>query len=528
MPIRESTLNDMLEKLGPQYRARIQRAIRFEEEKNPERALQEWEGLVAAVQSEGKDTSLLQGHIQRVHKLCWQRLDGARREPEASGFRGTETKRDRGPEEEKGKSQIEVVQKLKKTIQTEMQNRCLTEGINLASPTEKTELTIRGILDRIIKERVRDIPEWVRRRDLMDEIVDDVLGLGVIEQYLKDPSITEILVNGTDVYYEKDGRILPSRNKYASFDEVRRIIDRIIHPINRRVDEASPMVDARLPDGCRVNIVVPPVALDGPVISIRKFSPFVLSAEALVENQSLSGKIFEFLRLCVLYRQNVLIAGKTSSGKTTLLNLMGNFIPKNERIITIEDMAELQLRQRHVVRLEARPPNIQGKGEIEIRTLFRNALHMRPDRIIVGECRGAETMDMLQAMNTGHDGSISTAHANSPRDLFARLEAMVCMSEVAVNTLTVRRQIASGIDMIIYCTRLPDGSRKVANVSEVLQGRDGEEDVVLKEIYRFEKRGVGEEGKIQGVFVATGYVPSFVAENLELSEDPTVRSLFQP
>jgi pilus assembly protein CpaF len=276
-----------------------------------------------------------------------------------------------------------------------------------------------------------------------------------------------------------------------------------------------------------VNIVVPPIALDGPVITIRKFSRSIFSAHALIENESISPQMAEFFQLIVAQRLNVMITGRTSSGKTTLLNLLSNFIPSGERIVTIEEMAELQLRQRHVVRLETRAPNVQGKGEVTVRTLFRNALHMRPDRIIVGECRGAETLDMLQAMNTGHDGSISTAHSNSPTDLFTRLEAMIGMSDLPLNSRTVRKQITSGIDMVVYCTRYPDGQRKVTSVCEVQEGTDGGEDIVLREIYRFDRHSSKEAARTVGRFSSTGFVPTFVKENPDLCEDQTVLDLFR-
>jgi pilus assembly protein CpaF len=356
--------------------------------------------------------------------------------------------------------------------------------------------------------------------------MNEVLGLGVLETYLKDPMVSEVMINGSDVYYEREGRIFDAPRGFASPDEVRQVIERIIHPIGRRVDESSPLVDGRLPDGSRVNIVVPPIALDGPVITIRKFSRSIFSADALIENHSISRQMAEFFGLIVVHRLNVMITGRTSSGKTTLLNLISNFIPSGERIVTIEEMAELQLRQRHVVRLETRAPNVQGKGEITVRTLFRNALHMRPDRIIVGECRGAETLDMLQAMNTGHDGSISTAHSNSPRDLFARLEAMIGMSELSLNSRTVRKQIASGIDIVVYCTRYPDGQRKVTSLCEVQAGDEGGEEIELREIYRFDRLSSRDAERLEGRFLATGFVPSFVKKNPDLCEDPAVQALF--
>jgi pilus assembly protein CpaF len=335
------------------------------------------------------------------------------------------------------------------------------------------------------------------------------------------------MINGTEIYFEREGRIYPSPRKFKDVEEVKKVIDRIVQPIGRRVDESSPMVDGRLPDGSRVNIVMPPVSLDGPVITVRKFSPVGFTGEQMVRNRSYSAAMSSFFRLMVRYRQNIIIAGKTSSGKTTLLNVLGKYIPEGERIITIEDMAELQLDLRHVIRMEARPPNLQGRGEITIRTLFRNALRMRPDRIIVGECRGAETLDMLQAMNTGHDGSMSTAHANSSRDCFIRLEAMVGMSELQMNDRTVRKQISSGLDMVVYCTRFSDGQRKVTSVCEVLHGEGEDRDLQIREIFEFQRQGQDDQGRVTGTFRPTGYIPSFIHENEELNRDPDVMALFR-
>ena len=524
MPIREKALEELLEKIGARHRPKVERAISFEEDKAFEKALAEWEEIVTDMRREGKDVSVLQDHLKRLHQLWWQRGGPKGRdplaEPSARGASSGEKTRDK----DEGQSFAEV----KAALRTELQNRCIAEGVNFISQTEDNLLRIRSILDEVIKERLKEIPDWVKRKDLMEEIMNDVLGFGVIEEYLRDPKVNEVMINGNDVYYEREGRIFEAPLGFAGPDEVRKVIERIIHPIGRRVDESSPLVDGRLPDGSRVNIVVPPVALDGPVITIRKFSRAIFSADALVETESISGVMAEFFRLIVVHRLNVMITGRTSSGKTTLLNLISNFIPDEERIITIEEMAELQLSQRHVVRLEMRAPNVQGKGEITIRTLFRNALHMRPDRIIVGECRGAETLDMLQAMNTGHDGSISTAHSNSPRDLFARIEAMVGMSDLPLNSRTVRKQIASGIDVVIYCTRYPDGQRKVTSVCEIQAGEDGEEDIVLREIYRFDRQSTRDASRIAGQFRATGFIPTFVREHPDLCEDQEVSELFQP
>ena len=524
MPIRERALEELLEKIGVRHRPKVEKAIRLEEDKAYEEALAEWEEIVTNMRREGKDLSVIQDHLKRLHQLWWQRGGPKGRDPLAEPSARSASSAEKGRQKDEGQS----FAALKTALRTELQNRCINEGVDFISQTEENLLRIRSILDEVIKERLKEIPDWVKRKDLMEEIMNDVLGLGVLEEYLQDPKVNEVMINGNDIYYEKEGRILEAPRGFENPQEVRKVIERIIYPIGRRVDESSPLVDGRLPDGSRVNIVVPPVALDGPVITIRKFSRSMFTADSLIENTSISEEMAEFFRLIVVHRLNVMITGRTSSGKTTLLNLLSNFIPAGERIITIEDMAELQLRQRHVVRLEARAPNVQGKGEVTIRTLFRNALHMRPDRIIVGECRGAETLDMLQAMNTGHDGSISTAHSNSPRDLFARLEAMIGMSDLPLHSRTVRKQIASGIDIVVYCTRYPDGQRKVTSVCEIQEGNTAEEDILLREIFRFERQSARESSRTEGRFLATGFIPSFVKEHPDLSGDPSVFALFQP
>jgi pilus assembly protein CpaF len=523
MPIREKTLDELLDRIGVHFRPRIRKAIGYEEEKAIGKALAEWEEIVSEARREGRDVSMVQEHLKRLHQLWWQRGGPQKREPLTEVTTRTRPSEEEGPGEDRGKAYAA----LKKAFRTELQNLCIAEGVDLVSRSDENLLRIRSHLDGIMKDRLKEIPDWVKRKDLMEEILNEILGLGVLEEYLKDPRINEVMINGAEVYYEREGRIFEAPKGFASPEEVRQVIERIIHPIGRRVDESSPLVDGRLPDGSRVNIVVPPVALDGPVITIRKFSRSMFSADTLIENQSISRQMADFFRLIVVQRLNVMITGRTSSGKTTLLNLISNFIPNGERIVTIEEMAELQLRQRHVVRLETRAPNVQGKGEITVRTLFRNALHMRPDRIIVGECRGAETLDMLQAMNTGHDGSISTAHSNSPRDLFSRLEAMISMSDLRLNTRTVRKQIASGIDIVVYCTRYPDGQRKVTSVCEVQEGAEGDEEIVLREIYGFERQSSREASRTVGRFYVSGFVPSFVKANPDLFEDQTVLAMFQ-
>jgi pilus assembly protein CpaF len=524
MPGREKEVEELLGKIGSRHRPRVERALQYEEEKSFGKALGEWEEIVAEMRREGKDQAVVQNHLKRIHQLWWQKGGPQSREPWAR----TPARKGRSREEPSDEDERKSYAQLKATLRTELQNRCIVEGLDFISQTEGNLLRIRSLLDEIIKERLKEIPHWVKRKDLMEEILNDVLGFGVLEEYLRDARVNEVMINGNDVFYEREGQIFEAPRGFASAEEVRKVIERIIHPIGRRVDESSPLVDGRLPDGSRVNIVVPPVALDGPVITIRKFARSIFSEDALIENESISQQMVDFFNLIVMHRLNVMVTGRTSSGKTTLLNLLSNFIPAGERIITIEEMAELQLRQRHVVRLETRAPNIQGKGEITVRTLFRNALHMRPDRIIVGECRGAETLDMLQAMNTGHDGSISTAHSNSPRDLFSRLEAMVGMSDLPLHSRTVRKQIASGIDIVIYCTRYPNGQRKVTSVCEVQEGDREDGDIGLHEIYRFDRQSAREEDRVTGRFCATGLVPSFVKDNPDLCEEPDVAMLFEP
>ena len=378
-----------------------------------------------------------------------------------------------------------------------------------------------------MKERLEEIPEWVSRRDLMESVVADVLGLGILDGYLKDPSVTEILVQGTDLFYEKNGKLSQSPGKFNNIDEVREIIDRLLNPIGRRVDEVSPLVDAKLPDGSRLNIILPPVALDGPSITVRKIQEDRHTEEFLLQAEGFSRQMADFFRMIVCARKNIVVAGRASSGKTTLLNLLGSYIPEQERIITIEEAAELQLPQSHVVRLEARPPDIRKKGEITTQMLFQHALHMRPDRIVVGECRGAEMMDIMQALNTGLDGFLCTAHANAPADLLDRLEIMVGLSGSPASAPVLRKQIAAAMDVVIFCTRHVDGRRKVSSVCEIRKGGEPEVENVLQEIYRFEPGGMDEAGSVSGSFFATGAVPAFIQESAELSGRHEILALFR-
>jgi len=345
------------------------------------------------------------------------------------------------------------------------------------------------------------------RGRMLQQITDEIIGLGPLEPLLRDETVTEVMVNGPrQVYVERGGRIERANVHFHDEGHVMRIIDRIISPIGRRIDESSPMVDARLADGSRVNAIIPPLSLVGPVLTIRKFSASPLTTDDLIRSGTCTADMFAFLRACVLARLNVFISGGTGSGKTTLLNVLSGFIPNDERIVTIEDAAELQLRQEHVVTLESRPPNIEGKGAVPIRELVRNALRMRPDRIVVGECRSGEALDMLQAMNTGHDGSMSTGHANGPRDMLSRLETMVLMAGVDLPLRAIREQISAAVDLIVHTQRLRDGSRKIVSITEV-QGMEGDV-IVMQDVFTFEQTGVV-EGRVQGFLRPTGIRPRF-------------------
>ena len=347
----------------------------------------------------------------------------------------------------------------------------------------------------------------VERQKMLESIFDEILGFGPIQPLLNDDTITEVMVNGPfRVYLERKGKLLLSDVTFQNDEHVMRIIERIIAPIGRRVDESKPFEDARLPDGSRVNIIIPPLALDGPVVTIRKFPKYRIMVEDYIKFGTATGEMMEFLRACVEARLNVFISGGTGSGKTTLLNIMSGFIPEDERIITIEDAAELRLVQDHVVRLESRQPNIEGKGAVTIMDLVKNALRMRPERIVVGEIRGGEALSMLQAMNTGHDGSLSTGHANAPRDMISRLETMCLMSGVDIPARAIREQIASALDLIVQISRLKDGSRKITHITEV-QGMEGEA-VVLQDVFVFEQTAFI-DGKVQGKLRPTGIRPKF-------------------
>ncbi len=376
------------------------------------------------------------------------------------------------------------------------------------SQTEEVRSTIEELFDSILVEE-NIILSRAERQRLFEQIVAEILGYGPIEPLLADESITEIMVNGAkSIYIERHGKLEKTPLTFESDEHALRIIDRIVAPLGRRIDESSPYVDARLPDGSRVNAIIPPLAINGPTLTIRKFSKTPLTVENLIEFGTITQEAMEFLKACVYARLNIVVSGGTGSGKTTFLNVLSGFIPEDERIITIENAAELQLRQDHVVTLEMRPPNIEGKGEVTIRELVVNSLRMRPDRIIVGECRAGEALDMLQAMNTGHDGSLTTAHSNSPRDTLSRLETMCLMAGMDLPVRAIREQIASAIDLIVHTARFRDGSRKVVNITEV-QGMEGDV-IVMQDIFVFEQTGM-EGGKIIGRLRPTGIRPKFIS-----------------
>ncbi len=374
------------------------------------------------------------------------------------------------------------------------------------SRTDEVRRTIQDMYEQILAQENIILSRTERER-LFEAIVAEILGFGPLEILLADEDVSEIMVNGPEkVFIEKKGKLTLAPVIFENDEHVMRVIDRIVSPLGRRVDESSPYVDARLPDGSRVNAIIPPLALNGPTLTIRKFEKDPLTIEDLVRFGSMSTETAEFLRACVIARLNTVVSGGTGSGKTTLLNVLSSFIPDDERIITVENAAELQLRQEHVVTLESRPPNIEGKGQVTIQDLVINTLRMRPDRVVVGECRGGETLDMLQAMNTGHDGSLTTAHANSPRDMLSRLETMCLMAGMDLPVRAIREQIASAVDLIIQQQRLRDGTRKVTNVTEV-QGMEGDV-IVMSDIFVFEQQGI-ENGKIIGRLKPTGIRPKF-------------------
>lgn len=373
---------------------------------------------------------------------------------------------------------------------------------------EQVREQLGALIDNILLSIGHKLPPAIDRQRLKKIVLDETVGLGALEQLLDDPSITEVMVNAfNDIYIERDGRLIQSPVIFTSDEAVMATIERIVSPLGRRIDESSPMVDARLRDGSRVNAIIPPLALRGPCITIRKFSDQKLTDRDLIRYGSTNEAMVTFMRMCVEQRSNIVVSGGTGSGKTTLLNILSNFIPMEERVITVEDAAELRLVQPHVVSLEARPANMEGKGQVTIRELVRNCLRMRPDRIVVGECRGGEALDMLQAMNTGHDGSLTTAHANSPRDMLRRLEVMVLMAGMDLPVSAIREQVASAVDVVVQQTRYGDGSRRISCISEVTGIESNT--IQLTDIFRYQQTGFDEDGKVVGQYIATGVVPTF-------------------
>ena len=405
-----------------------------------------------------------------------------------------------------------LVQEIKKRAHVELitrlnLKRLAVSGVSEDDLAEKAKKAIHEILS----ELSIPLPPGVKVTILERELVHEAIGLGPLEDLIAMEDISEIMVNGPDhVYVEKDGVLLRTDTAFADDNQVAAAIERIVSPLGRRIDESSPMVDARLPDGSRVNAIIPPLSLVGPSITIRKFSKIPLTVDNLISYGSMTDKMAEFLDACVKTRKNIIISGGTGSGKTTLLNVISSFLPHNERIVTIEDAAELQLEQEHVVRLESSPPNIEGKGQVAIRDLVRNSLRMRPDRIVIGECRGGEALDMLQAMNTGHDGSLTTIHANTPRDALARLETLVMMAGFDLPLKAIREQIASAISIIVQVDRKKDGTRKVSNISEITK-MEGEI-ITMQDIFVFNQDGWDPDGKINGRHSACGNIPSFMEE----------------
>ncbi|MDO8733607.1 MAG: CpaF family protein [Elusimicrobiota bacterium] len=375
----------------------------------------------------------------------------------------------------------------------------------------ETRQTVQEAIERILNSEGEKLTARVDRVRLVMEVLDQSLGLGPLEDFLRDPTITEVMVNGRDrIYVERAGKIFLTNKKFTTDQQLLNVIERIVTPLGRRIDESSPLVDARLKDGSRVNAVIPPLSLVGPCLTIRKFSKERFTFKDLLNFNSITPEMIEFLRICVQLRKNIIISGGTGSGKTTLLNILASFIPASERILTIEDAAELQLPQEHWVRLESRPPNIEGAGEITIRRLVVNSLRMRPDRIVVGECRGGEALDMLQAMNTGHDGSLTTVHANAPRDCLSRLETLVLMAGMDLPMHAIRSQVSAAIDVIVQISRFSDGTRKITHITEIT-GLE-KDTITLADIFVYKQTGIDATGKVDGDFTTTGVIPSFISE----------------
>lgn len=416
---------------------------------------------------------------------------------------------------------------LKQEIHAELVERLNIKRLT-ASRIQREQLgaKVRSTLTSIMEDFRDRLPAGIGAEALIKELVDEALGLGPLEVLLDDEHVSEIMVNGPDhIYVERQGQLMETGLSFMDELSVLAVIERIVSPIGRRIDESQPYVDARLPDGSRVNAIIHPLSLSGPCLTIRKFSKVPFTDEDLIGFGTITREMAGFLKLCVQLRKNIVVSGGTGSGKTTFLNVLSGYLPTTERIVTIEDAAELRLSQQHVIRLEARPPNIEGRGAITIRDLVRNALRMRPDRIVVGECRGGEALDMLQAMNTGHDGSLTTVHANSPRDVISRLETMVLMSGMDLPARAIREQIASALNLVVHEARLSDGSRRITRISEVL-GLEGNQ-IVMQDIFAFHQTGVNVDGGVEGYFSATGSVPTFL-ENLATRGLTVDHAIFKP
>ena len=453
-------------------------------------------------------------------------------EPEAEEAPRAEQKANGGDDDEAPGESADPMREIRRSAQEQIHRELLKR-------LDMKRLTVEGVdregLEQTAREKIRDIvdevvskgrlPEGIDPVRLEDDVFNEAMRLGPLEELLADDSVAEIMVNGPSrVYVERHGRLELSDCQFSDDASVLSVIERIVAPLGRRIDESQPYVDARLADGSRVNAIIPPLSLTGPTVTIRKFAKKTLTVEDFIRFGTWNADAAAFMEVCVKLRKNIIVAGGTGSGKTTLLNLLSSFIPETERIVTVEDAAELKLMQPHVVRLEARPANVEGKGAVPIRDLVRNCLRMRPDRIIVGECRGGEALDMLQAMNTGHDGSLTTVHANSPRDVVSLLETMVLMSGMDLPSRAIREQIASAVDIIIHESRLADGSRKVTAITEVT-GMEGQQ-IVMQDLFTFRQTGIDENGKIIGTFKPTGAMPTFfdTLKSRGMSLDPRIFS----